>query len=376
MSDNPLELLRSDARRRRDFLRGARDEIRSENLSVACSASVFTVFILLGCLAITPLVIRPWSPSVFHVAFVPAMVVLSGVICAYRARSRTQRLSTPLCLLLECTIIVFGILIDTAADPTAPAVFTRIIIVALSALFIQPLFVSYLLAALFSTLYAVLAVCLKVPHIAQYDVLAALVTFVFSVCSAYIAMRHRVATYEAKTHYRELSMQDDLSRVLNKRTLLSLVAGHFASAGPTAPCTLVFFDVDGLKAINDTRGHMTGDELLRTVGNLLQGGFRSTDVVGRFGGDEYVVFIPEAIEEPVLARKIASIRADLAAWSEERLGITASLSAGAVVATHGHHDVTELLRAADGALYEAKRAGKNRLVYRGCEGEAGAGADA
>lgn len=362
MLDRLLDYVRAERLRRRSYLSDAREEIRAENLDVLCNTCVFTIFILLGCLLVTPLLIREWEPSPAHIAFVPVMLALAVIAQLYRRRTLTRSLTLPLCVITGCTITVFGILIDTAYAPDSPSVFTPMMIVALAALFIVPAFAICLISGALSLCYAFAALFFKNPYVAQYDLLSALVSFVFAICVAHIIMNYRLVIHEAKTHFQDLSMRDDLSRVLNKRALFSLTREYFESAGEHAPCTLVFVDVDDLKTINDTHGHLAGDEVIRAVGNILQESFRSTDIVGRFGGDEFVVFAPGPVSEATLVEKTARIRELLAERTRQRLGFVATISVGAVISEMGLPEVTDLIRRADSALYQSKRSGKDRIT--------------
>lgn len=364
MLEDLQERLRNGRRRRRAYLTGARDEIRVENAHVACNACLFTIFILIGCVLVAPLFIKGWRPTPVHVAFLPTMAVLALASHLYRARSKTKRLATALCIAVGCVIVAFGILIDSLSSPMAPSVFTPMMIVALAALYIIPLWASAVLACALCVAYGTCAVAFKDPFVAQYDMLSALVALVFAVCVAYIIMRYRLEIYEAKSHYQHLSMRDDLSKVFNRRALFALTKDYFASAGTHAPCTLVFVDVDDLKSINDDRGHLAGDTVLRIVGELLQASFRATDVIGRFGGDEFVVFAPGPVNERALHEKAEQIRRQLAERTQAELGFAATVSLGAVIAEAGLPEVTDLIRRADDALYLSKRGGKNRLTVQ------------
>lgn len=372
MGEKIRDYIQSEWMRRRAYLTSARDEIRKENLDVACNACLLTIFILLGCLCISPLIIRGWAPSLPHLLFAPVMLALLVVIRLYRTRSSTRSLATLLSVLVGATIISFGIAIDTMTNPMAPTVFTPLMIVALSALFIMPAMLNCAISGALSITYAACALAFKDPYVAQFDTLSAIAALVFSVCVTHIVMQYRLVLFEAKMHFQELSMRDDLSKVFNKRALLSLTRDYFENAEGHAPCTLIFIDLDDLKSINDVHGHMVGDSALRIVGEILRSNFRSTDIVGRFGGDEFIVFIPGPVSEDSLNAKMGRIRAELADKSREKLGFSTTISAGAVITRQGLPEVTELIKMADAALYQSKHGGKNRTTIRLLDFEAAA----
>lgn len=125
--------------------------------------------------------------------------------------------------------------------------------------------------------------------------------------------------------------------------------GHYASA-------LLFIDLDGFKKVNDERGHLTGDAVLAQVAQSLRGVIRSSDVVGRIGGDEFVIALtaPRA-QIDITAQRIAAH----AVAAVARLGHGLSCSVGVGVSTAEQPDLERLLHHADLAMYEAKKRGKN-----------------
>jgi diguanylate cyclase (GGDEF)-like protein len=123
------------------------------------------------------------------------------------------------------------------------------------------------------------------------------------------------------------------------------------------------FDIDHFKSINDQLGHLRGDDLLRSVGTQLTKITRSSDVRCRYGGDEFLVILPDTPQAG--AEQVAEcIRREIASLNipgvSDRLSITASL--GVAVVAPGDADVTEVIERADAALYQAKRGGRNRFA--------------
>ena len=159
---------------------------------------------------------------------------------------------------------------------------------------------------------------------------------------------------------------DPLTGVLNRRAFLetasALLDRHRANG---APLSLVVFDLDRFKAINDGFGHAAGDRVLEVFGRAARGAVRATDVVGRPGGEEFAVILPGSgiAAACVVAERI---RNAFAAGCRP-LGysnLRASASAG-VATTHADTTLDSLFAAADGALYEAKAAGRDRVTIDG-----------
>ena len=137
---------------------------------------------------------------------------------------------------------------------------------------------------------------------------------------------------------------------------------RFAGRGKPAPA-LVLFDVDHLKALNDTHGHVAGDALLRAFSEVLRSRARASDVVARLGGDEFAVILPEAGEPDALtvARDIRELLR--ASWGAPKVTVSAGI---VILAGHQQMTADEMLVCGDTALYEAKEhGGDHARVYSG-----------
>lgn len=158
--------------------------------------------------------------------------------------------------------------------------------------------------------------------------------------------------------------QDSLTGVLNRR-------GIVKAAGPLAHLAhrngslvgAVMFDVDDFKGINDRKGHAEGDGVLASVGKALQDRARRSDLVGRYGGDEFLVVLSN-----ILPGTLEMITEDLRTAAATACGGTGvRLSAGATARRIGRsvdQELTSLIEEADAALYKAKKAGRDRSVIR------------
>jgi diguanylate cyclase (GGDEF)-like protein len=160
---------------------------------------------------------------------------------------------------------------------------------------------------------------------------------------------------------RQSGAHDGLTGCFTRAHGLEVLQGELRRARRSGrPVSLIMFDLDGFKEINDREGHLQGDAVLASVGTQLNQILRSTDVRCRYGGDEFLLILPDT---PILgAQQVADgLRREIAKMprdSERRVFVTASL--GVAAAQPGELDPLALIARADEALYRAKRSGRNR----------------
>jgi diguanylate cyclase (GGDEF)-like protein len=155
---------------------------------------------------------------------------------------------------------------------------------------------------------------------------------------------------ELHARLREQATTDALTGLANHRALMTALNGRLDGM------SLILFDLDDFKNVNDTWGHLAGDQVLRAVAAAVRSRCRGVDVTARYGGEELAVALPRT--DLAGAQLVAEdIRHTIAAL-EIGAGIRVTVSAG-VAAAHPDDSATDLIAAADAALYEAKHAGKN-----------------
>jgi diguanylate cyclase (GGDEF)-like protein len=157
---------------------------------------------------------------------------------------------------------------------------------------------------------------------------------------------------------RNLAHTDDLTGLPNRRDLLSRLEARLAAAGR---CAVLIVDLDHFKRVNDVHGHAAGDAVLRAAADVLRDAARSPVAIGRLGGEEFAILIPDADASAArtLGERLRAAIAQMAPMqAHPELRLTASI--GAALSRPGEAS-SDLLRRADHALYAAKSSGRNRV---------------
>ncbi|MBQ9458590.1 MAG: diguanylate cyclase [Oscillospiraceae bacterium] len=156
------------------------------------------------------------------------------------------------------------------------------------------------------------------------------------------------------------STVDSLTGLLNKDAFEQKAKGYLASREPDEACSLLIVDFDDFKTVNDEHGHQVGDEVLRGCGRILRSCFRGHDIIGRIGGDEFMVLLCGAVADVSLMERCGRINALLRMLrAGNAVGFSCSIG---IVSDRIGASFEELYRLADDALYEAKAMGKARTV--------------
>lgn len=192
-------------------------------------------------------------------------------------------------------------------------------------------------------------------------------TFSYSSIFFYAYSKRSVSFFlrmiDANRQLRELAATDPLTRLMNARAYYAICEQLISVALRTrAPFAVLFIDLDHFKRINDTYGHEAGDTVLRETAACLQRNTRHSDALGRIGGEEFSMFLPDTDLQGALtlAEKLRQdIEELMPAMGETRLKITASIG---VARNLPHHQAIEdIQREADQAMYHAKQEGRNRV---------------
>ncbi len=196
-----------------------------------------------------------------------------------------------------------------------------------------------------------------------------MITFSPFVLVAYVTTLLVADLQKGRSLFKELAETDDMTRLLNKRSFLPLYKHAAEQAiGSSHPLTVMMIDADNLKEINDQFGHQAGDKLILTVATAISDCLRATDIICRYGGDEFVAVLPKLSPDKAwelgerLRKAVANTSFDVGGRR-----IAATVSIGMATYPTQVPDITQLLEKADESLYLSKRTGRNRVMQYGEE---------
>ncbi len=181
---------------------------------------------------------------------------------------------------------------------------------------------------------------------------------------AYVTARLAADIRSAIERIRFISETDELTRLYNLRAFMPLAERlHRQARRYSRPYALVMIDSDNLKTVNDAHGHQTGNELLKLTTGCIRRELRETDLAARYGGDEFILLLPETSAHG--ARELSErIRRSLADKGMEVRGVRIATSVSIGIAAFPDHgtDLRSIMNKADQAMYLSKRTGRNRVT--------------
>lgn len=195
-------------------------------------------------------------------------------------------------------------------------------------------------------------------------------------CAGYLGKLVNIQERKAENWLLREQAQSDVLTGLDNRGRVEERVSAALNSEPEAAAALLFMDIDNFKAINDHYGHLTGDAVLRGVAAAIRGRVRDSDVVGRVGGDEFVIFLRNVSSEADVARKAGELCSldNVALGLEKAVGdapgsaagagfVDISCSVGVAMSPRDGAVYSELLARADQALYAAKERGKRQYAF-------------
>lgn len=365
MKPQGLEALRGARSAQRAYFRQAARTIAASNFTVlhrlCCGGFLLTPVLCLCAWLLVPGWLPAWRHAIIWVLFGAFWLGASLL----RRRGQPAAVSVMLlcsvcCVALPGSYLAFASL---SAPPLAAGFFAL-------ALALCPAIFDFPFAVCAAALTEDEAICAVLMLLFWPEAVRG-ACFFFSLCGygTGMVLGWCLCCRRAKQHlttlrYQRRSRVDGLTGILNKGAC-ERACRQYLSGARSCLCALFMLDLDNFKQINDTRGHPAGDRVLEAVGETLMHLFRETDIVGRFGGDEFCVLMKDIASTSLLRERAVSMRAAVEQTGREVLGDSLGCSIGIAVAQPEVPVSYEaLLHLADDALYTAKARGKHCSVTR------------
>lgn len=213
-----------------------------------------------------------------------------------------------------------------------------------------------------STCYLVIDYIIKRNSVVREDIILTGLCIVISILCYYVLMRSITDRSEVSRDMERRSKTDILTGLLNKQSFEERCKEYITGRNPGAKATLFIFDFDDFKYINEDYGHQIGDELLKNFGSILREYFHPSDVVGRVGGDKFMVLVMGEMPETFIEKRCRNIQQDLKDFKiEDAKDFSCSIG---ICEDNNSHTFDELKNIAGRALFEAKERGKGCHVVR------------
>ena len=231
-------------------------------------------------------------------------------------------------------------------------------------LYIKPLHSLFLLATSYAVFFYLLPSFLDNPESVLVLRVNSLAINIFSWIVSRLLFKLRLNLFLDKKvilkknkELEEMVMRDSMTKLYNHETAISLLENEINQCRKERPLSIIIADIDGFKHINDEYGHLAGDNVIKKIAGAIQGVVRSSDYVCRYGGDEFLVIMPNTDIQSALAC-IGRLQ-DAVKKIDFELEITPTLSGG--VSQYNKETLKALIAVADAKLYLAKKAGRNNF---------------
>lgn len=348
---------------RRAYYEGAREDIADLNLFACLVVSAGSLVLSIACVTVHG-VLCPHALTVFGgmlvAAFVPPSILAIGISAAL-LRRRVRRRAAQLSMAVMVLAYALAIGIDVGMDPERPGVFMPMACLAIPSLFILPAKRRIPITAFAALAWTLLTWFMKDAALFLESVLHLVSALSCSALIADLSLRSRMRHYNTGMRHHESSLHDALSQLLNRQGAFEEIQRRIDAHEAGASCALAVVDIDEFKSINDDLGHLMGDMAIRRVAQILEGAAGDNDVVGRFGGDEFVLYL-DPVDEGRVRRVFERVARACATAIEAETGRTIACSVGVVISQGQPMDLVAAFSQADRALYVAKKSGRDRIV--------------
>ena len=304
-----------------------------------------------------------------HLKFLPSIAILFVLhfihfVFAKRVADNFEKTRIYVLFIYTVVILSFG-LADASIYNQSRAVFFPAAIALLSSIYMDYSGIVFAYKMLLSIVFIICEMRVKTKDLVLHDSFVALLVIIASTFCYAAVIKATLARHEDSEKLVQKSETDLLTGLLNKISFEEKCTSYLENRMIGAKCTMFIFDLDDFKDVNDNYGHKTGDKTLKLFAELLRGYFHPDDIIGRIGGDEFMVLVLGDMPDGFAERRCRSVIHELKTTNiDGAIGITCSIG---IAEDTQRRTFEELYNAADSALYRAKQSGKAKFEMLKCE---------
>lgn len=359
------EIFRQFNQERRQYFEDAKDENARLNLRLLKKINIFLIPFLFFSFIITPLIITGWRISVPYFLFIPVICGFSlfSVFYAKKPDISVHVVSTA-CVIFVVVTAFLVMIIDVYMARDVPANFMPLIFIMVPAIFVFRFRILVPLLAGTEIVYVMALLHFKTPRMAESDIFSSVIGLFFGYLMALTIVQLRIKDNNAKREYMRRSMVDPVTGILNKFSFENSVREVLKAREQHSQSALLILDVDNLKRMNDGFGAKTVDSFLENIADFLIHTFRGSDIIGRVGGDEFMVYVRSMEDEEWLTNQCFRVQQEAREMSNRYGNINMTISIGAVIIGDEPVHFDEIYQMADDTIYQAKTHGRGKYVMQ------------
>lgn len=343
----------------RNYFRLCIKNIDKDNLYMLRRVCMYISMVYVLMFVIADIIMPNFKASGTFFLVAPLLIVYFFI--NKKIRDRNAELSTHAtgitCGIFYFLMVLICVAMDVFGNKNVQMIWTPLAFIVFPMLYIDKWFKYAIEELVVILIYVPLGYFNKEIRLFRLDLHIMIAAYIIAMIIAHITLEMRSKAGLNMIELKKMSSIDKLTHVLNKGALLQKIDNYYLEKEAEAPSAMLIIDLDDFKQVNDNLGHNTGDLLLEKVGSLLISSFRVYDIIGRYGGDEFVVVMPNMTDPAILQLRCRTLQMFLA---DVQLGNGQpfSVSIGAVI-DKGYHASQDVFRIADDALYKSKLLGKN-----------------
>lgn len=365
MKKNPVvfEKIKQITHRRNRFFTEAKKEIAVRNIQIMKQICFYGLFFMLAFCPLAAWLVDGWHITLEYVLMLVSLVgffVYSSTINNEEnyENGSAQSMST----IFYCVFMALFVAQSVFSFPDMSDSCVLIGLIMMPLVFTVRPYIITIISVVSCAAFCLLALRLKSPEVVNGDIYGVLLGVIASQFEMSILYNFKIKDYFLNIKLLKSSQEDSLTGVLNKAGCEKSCTAFFDTKEEGDPYTLFVIDVDNFKSINDSFGHQCGDKLLMMVGNSLLKVFRSSDIIGRIGGDEFCVLMKNTCNIDTVIIKAEAINRVVGEEARAEIKIPITCSIGIAVGKENEKDYKEVFSIADKALYRAKSEGKNNYI--------------